>query len=217
MSSPEPRSAKERGTESGRRPEDAPTASPCIVCLELGRVSRAYLSELSKGSPADPTAWESVRRAWGLCRQHTRELLSESSRATEELYRWLAGELLAKLAWDGSSGTSSLRQRAFRALLKPHGMCPACDVISGHQRATVRAIVESLSTTQARAEYLTGGGLCLPHLRLALGVVEEPSAADCMIAHFLRVVDGFATGPAEHSIGGMERLTGYLRRGGSGR
>ena len=141
-------------------------------------------------------------------------LVARSSRAAD-LYRRLAGELLRRCDWDRSDRYTPGHQ-AFRALLKPDGMCPACERINEDQRAMVRAIVSALSAPEARVVYRTGAGLCLPHLRIALGIVDDPSASSCLVTHFLRGIESFVAASGEDRDG-IERLTGYLGRGKAGR
>jgi hypothetical protein len=214
VSSRRSREAVKALPDPGEVVQHAPAGPHCPVCLEMERRSDAYLSGLAKASKENPAPWEDMLRTWGLCRHHTRVLVAKSSRATE-LYRQLAGELLRRCDWNRFDRYSPGHQ-AFRALLKPDGMCPACERINEDQRAMVRAIVSALSASEARAVYRTGAGLCLPHLRLALGIVDDPSASSCLVTHFLRGIESFVAASGEDRDG-IERLTGYLRRGKAGR
>lgn len=146
-----------------------------------------YLRSLIREHKSADGVWGRLQRTWGLCRQHTRGMLAQEPAAvpglgTATLYRWLAEALL------GKARRARLRPAEFRTLLKPEGMCLACEQLGDYQRAVVHSLIrmlESVETGAVREAYFQGDGLCLPHLRLGLGVVDDRDTATAVVQHFL--------------------------------
>ena len=83
----------------------------------------------------------------------------------------------------------------FRAVLKPEGMCLACEQLGEYQRALVQSLVRTLEAgdpPSVHEAYFRGDGLCLPHLRLALGVVDDRVTAKSLAEHFLKGIQASA-------------------------
>jgi hypothetical protein len=76
-------------------------------------------------------------------------------------------------------------------------MCLACEQLGEYQRAVVRGLVRTLESgdpSSVRAAYFRGDGLCLPHLRLAFGVVDDRDTASALGQRFLKGIESCATG-----------------------
>jgi hypothetical protein len=180
--------------------EEAAKQPGCQVCWEIGHSSRKYFRALLREHRANEGVWESLQRTWGLCRQHTRALLAAEGEtvrdfSTATLYRWLGEVLLAKAGW-GESETYHLSPRRLRALLRPEGACLACEELGEYQRAVVGSLVRALASGAPSAlvdTYFRGDGLCLPHLRLALGLTEYGDTIDQLAAHFLSRIQRLTT------------------------
>jgi hypothetical protein len=107
------------------------------------------------------------------------------------LDRWRAEALLSK------AGGARLTPAAFRRLLKPEGMCLACEQLGEYQRVLVRSFARTLEAgdpPSIREAYVAGDGLCLPHLRLALGLMDDRDTANALAQHFLISIRSCATG-----------------------
>src|SRR5438128_1781603 len=138
----------------------------CPVCNEMERTTSRYLRALIREHKSHDRVWERLQRTWGLCRQHTRGMLAEEPRtlpgvSTATLYHWLAETMLEK-----ATG-ARLTPAELRVLLKPEGMCLACEQLGEYQRALVQSLVRTLESgdpPSAREAYFRRDGLCLPHL-----------------------------------------------------
>lgn len=181
------------------RLEEALRQPGCPACAEMERVTSRYLHALLREHTSGDGVWERVQRTWGLCRQHTRGLLAEEPEPTPgvntaALYRWLAEAMLAQAGW-GKSRAVRLTAAEMRALLKPEGMCLACEQLGEYQRAIVHGLVSALESNNpplVRETYFRGAGLCLPHLRLALSAVEDRQIATSLARHFLGGIHALA-------------------------
>jgi len=87
----------------------------------------------------------------------------------------------------GGSGGRRLSGKRFRALLEPRGGCLACEQLEAYQRAVIGGLVRTLAAGDppaVREAYHGGDGLCLPHLRTALDVADDPGTADLLTEQF---------------------------------
>lgn len=171
---------------------EAALAQPgCPVCWEMERSSRHYLARVLREHKGSQEVWARLRQNWGLCPPHTRGLLAEEAQtirgfSAATLYRWLTETLLREAGRLGAGGSRPGRGR-FRALLKPSAGCLACQQLGEYERAVTGGLVRTLSSGEpptVREAYLRGDGLCLPHLRIALDVAEDPDTADLLTEHF---------------------------------
>jgi hypothetical protein len=113
---------------------------------------------------------------------------------TAALYRGLTEAMLAQPGW-GKPRAERLTAAEMRALLKPEGMCLACEQLGEYQRAIVLGVVRTLESNNppvVREGYFRGDGLCLPHLRLALGAVEDRQIATSLAHQFLGGIQAIA-------------------------
>ncbi len=160
-----------------------------------------------------------------MCRQHTRGLLAEEAQSlpgfsAATLYQWLAEALLKQAGWE-DSGRYRVAPAAFRTLLKPEGMCVACEQLGEYQRAIAQALVRTLASGAPPAihdSYLRGDGLCLPHLRLALGLAHHVDTERLLKKHFLgrlealsRELADFREGAASGAAGEKKGSDAWLR------
>lgn len=182
------------------RLEEALKQSGCPVCFEMDRVTRRYLRALLREHKASDAVWTRLQRTWGLCRHHTRGLLAEEAQslpgfAAATLYQWLAEALLKQAGWDDSGRWGRLGPAAFRALLKPEGICLACEQLDEYQRSIAQTLVSTLASGEPpgiRDAYLRGDGLCVPHLRLALSVAHHADTERLLTRHFLDRLDALS-------------------------
>lgn len=174
----------------------------CPACGEMERSTSRYLRALLREGKSADGVWERLQRTWGLCRQHTRGVLAEEPQTapgadTAALYRRLAEAMLAQAGW-GQPRAERLTAPEMRALLKPDGMCLACEQLGEYQRAVVQGLVRTLESNDPpsfREAYFRGDGLCLPHLRPALGVVEDREIANSLARHFLGGIHAITVDP----------------------
>jgi hypothetical protein len=55
----------------------------------------------------------------------------------------------------------------------PSGRCPACQVLAESEEMLVQTLLATLPQPAFREAYMASAGVCLPHLRQALGQVED--------------------------------------------
>ena len=166
----------------------------CPICNQMESATSPYLRSLIREHKNADGVWGRLQRTWGLCRQHTRGMLAQEPSSfpglgTATLYRWLADALLEK------ARRSRFTPAEFRTLLRPEGMCLACEQLGDYQRAVVQTLVRALEAremTAIKKTYFEGEGLCLPHLRLGLGVVDNRETAAALVEHFLKGVEAVA-------------------------
>lgn len=171
----------------------------CPTCGEMERSTSRYLRALLREHKSADGVWERLQRTWGLCRQHTRGMIAEEPSTspgvnTAALYRWFAEAMLTRAGWC-KPRAERFTAADLRALLKPEGMCLACEQLGEYQRAIVHGLVRTLESNDppsVREAYFRGDGLCLPHLRLALGTVEDRQIATSLARHFLNGIHAIA-------------------------
>lgn len=61
--------------------------------------------------------------------------------------------------------------------------CPACDLRAEIEGSLVRTLVVSLASDEGRSRYRTSDGLCVPHLRRAIGQARGKDAFACLRDH----------------------------------
>jgi hypothetical protein len=63
--------------------------------------------------------------------------------------------------------------------------CPACELREESETSLIRTLVGALDDAGARTRYETSDGLCIPHLRRALGQAKRPASFSCLRDHAL--------------------------------
>ncbi len=197
------------------RLEEALGHPGCPVCWEMERSGREYLRRLLREHKGSEGVWTSLRRNWGLCPLHTRGLLAEETRtirgfSAATLYRWLTEALLEEAG--GRSDRRRQSRSRFRHLLEARGGCLACQQLRDYEQAVIDGLIGTLTSGEppsVRAAYVKGTGLCLPHLRVALDLADDPETADLLREQFLKhlraLSDELAAFLASHTPAGAAR------------
>jgi hypothetical protein len=140
-----------------------------------------------------------LRASHGFCHEHA--WLGVNQRLGDALgysiiYRDIVNSILTQLNEKDSHapsprrGTSWLRQmpEAVRntiakilPALTPRKRCPVCEHRDETTHNILAALVEDLETPEMTNALRASEGLCLPHLRLALECVKDPSACETLL------------------------------------
>jgi hypothetical protein len=166
---------------------DAMKQPGCPICRLAHRAAQGYIDTLLWEMVNDPESRRDLRRAQGLCPDHSwrlvrggpslgatiimHDVLQNTLRAAEaqntaQRHASLAGRMLEHLrVTDGSAADRD----EFLKRLEPQGRCPACEQVEITQRIATATLLENLSERDGMAtEFQASEGLCLPHLRLAV-------------------------------------------------
>jgi hypothetical protein len=155
----------------------------CAVCALALRSMRRYFATLGYESVNDPGIRSAVRAARGFCEVHGRMLReAHDALGTAIIHR----DVLTVVA-DALGGmvyrTASLGDRLRRAIggevdaqgngradaLTPQEACPACIRRQTTDQTYVGVLLQHFTDAELLPLFHASAGLCLPHLRLALG------------------------------------------------
>ncbi len=156
---------------------DALDEAGCPICRIREKAGQRMLDGLLYEGVNDPVGREKLKDSLGFCHVHSRQLLTFSGErlGVAIIERAVLQEALSRLQQTtDSSPRSRLRnwlseEGRERAALKPAGPCPVCV----HQAEVEKRAVEELMKhlVEEFGEGLrSAGGLCWPHLQMALRV-----------------------------------------------
>jgi len=153
----------------------------CPVCrLGLDAVDR-YVEAIDYESVGDPDLGERLRASLGFCNVHAHQWLRQAHvLGTATIYVGVLSRLLAELRalpFQPSTFLAGVaaflgphaRQSSEGGRLVPSGRCPACQVLAETEEMLIRTLLATLPEPAFRDAYAGSAGLCLPHLRAALG------------------------------------------------
>jgi hypothetical protein len=144
---------------------DALAQPGCAVCRLVANAVDRYLRGLLHESVNNPGVRERLRASSGFCREHSWQLQRRGdSLGIAILWR----DLLTQ-------GVQPENERRRRTDKRRNRMCPACEIALEAQYRYLETLLEHLEAGALRDEYVASAGLCLSHLRAALG--HSPSGA----------------------------------------
>lgn len=171
----------------------------CPVCWVGLKDAGSYLDILLWESVNDPARRNVLDQTLGLCGRHSREMLDYPGQrlgvaileqaVLKEARRRLLGQSVARN--DGPGLGKRLRQRVGRRINRGRrltldaaaadaGLCPAC----GQQQAgEARALAALLAHLPGDLDgpLAEAGGLCWPHLQMALALPPEPASRQVLL------------------------------------
>lgn len=156
---------------------DAMAAGGCALCHLSFRASRHYLDTLNYEGVNDPGLRQSLVAANGFCNRHAWEWahMHGSALGVALVYRNILKRWLETL--ENGRGAGRRREQVVSVVdrLRPHEECPACRVEAEAARQAGEVLLQYLRDEDIATRYVPAGGLCLPHLRLAisLGIPEQ--------------------------------------------
>ncbi len=179
---------------------DALALPGCPVCRLAARDAERYLDGLLWEHVTDPGVRAKVRRAQGFCRDHAR-LLDRAGAALgvailmQDVLRAVLETLegahfqappalsLRRAQETLDPGQPSAATAELVARLAPGEPCPACARAGEMETVYLDTLVEQLMGEEGLlGAYGVSGGLCLPHLRLALVRLREPAVFEALVS-----------------------------------
>lgn len=142
----------------------------CPVCRLADASVHGYLESLMYEYVNKPQTHIAVRAARGFCPAHAwhiRDQLNATALGIAVLYEGLLRTMLKAMGEVSANGGRAQVNRAASAL-KPQGACPACEHRDTVEDHLLRNLLEHLKHDAFADGFRQSGGLCLPHLRLAL-------------------------------------------------
>jgi len=177
--------------------DDAYAAEGCPVCRIASHNVERYLEATNYDALGDPGIRATLTSSTGYCGEHAEQWLSIAFvLGTATLYREVLQRLMAELR-DLTQHRSNLGDRMAAVLGGKAGdratvdlgiariPCPACELRQESETTLIRTLVGALDDADARSRYIASDGLCIPHLRRALGQATRRESFACLRDHAL--------------------------------
>lgn len=152
----------------------------CPICHAGNRAGRSRIDALLYDSVTDKDSREQLAASLGFCRSHSQQLLTfPGERLGATIIEWaVLREAQRRLQRSASSTAPSLRQRlrgqaTGQPPLTPAGPCPVCTHQAEIEARALRELLENL-VGDLEAPLRVAGGLCWPHLELAMATARSP-------------------------------------------
>jgi hypothetical protein len=160
----------------------------CPICHVGYKVARSQLDALLYDSVTDKDSREKLAGSMGFCSAHSRDLLSfPGERLGATIIEWaLLREAQRRLQRSGPAAGRSLAQRLrgqgpATSSLGAEDPCPVClhkaEIEARSLRELLEHLVDDLETPLAAA-----GGLCWPHLELAMRSASDPRVHSALVS-----------------------------------
>ncbi len=177
--------------------EDAFIQEGCPVCrIALGNVQR-LIESTNYDALGDPGIRAELTEATGYCTVHAQQWLQTAFvLGTAMLYRDVIMRTLRELR--GLTGRRQIGGRVMSALGgsrdparsvdvgTPRRPCPACELLQESESALIRTLVDRLRDENVQSGYEGSEGLCIPHLRRALGASSDAAVFRCLRERAIR-------------------------------
>ena len=151
----------------------------CPICRLGNKAGRSRIDGLLYDSVTDTDSREQLAASLGLCRSHSRELLTfPGERLGATIIEWaVLREAQRRLQRSAPSSAPSLRQRlrgqtAGQSPLSSAGPCPACTHQAEIEARALSELLENL-VGDLQAPLRAAGGLCWPHLEQAVAAAND--------------------------------------------
>lgn len=161
----------------------------CPTCRIFRQASERALESFLWENVNEPDVRQGILDSYGFCPAHTRVMVAREVLTSslplgtniiyEHLGRVVAGELKSLRLGSPGGGinamlASLLRRVGFKRVqagpLPPRGVCPACLAGTNAALNSLHVLCDEVQKEgDVRQAYLGSDGLCLPHLRLAVG------------------------------------------------
>ena len=175
----------------------------CPICHVGYKVARSQLDALLYDSVTDKDSREKLAGSMGFCSAHSRDLLSfPGERLGATIIEWaLLREAQRRLQRSAPAAGRSLAQRLrgqgpAASSLGAEDPCPVClhkaEIEARSLRELLEHLVGDLETPLAAA-----GGLCWPHLELAMRSASDPRVHSALVSLHDQVWQGLIDQMAE--------------------
>jgi hypothetical protein len=161
----------------------------CPVCLLEQRAVDAYMQTAFREKANDQAVRQDIRNSLGLCREHTRQMLSLRLEKTISAAIGYHDALLAvvqqlqKVTLQPTPSKRSVFSRKRREpvsifemvvqALSPRLPCPVCRMSGNFTRSVLETLTVSLQENTMRKALASSDGLCFPHLRQAFEQIQD--------------------------------------------
>lgn len=169
----------------------------CPICHVGRKVARGQLDALLYDSVTDKESREKLASSMGFCRAHSRELLSfPGERLGATIIEWaLLREAQRRLKASAPAAGASWRQRlrgqgAAASSLAADDPCPVCTHQAEIESRSLRELLEHLLGDLERP-LAAAGGLCWPHLELAMRSASDPRVHSALVSLHDQVWQGW--------------------------
>lgn len=167
----------------------------CPVCWLADRTVRRHLRTYCEENVTDVGARKKLRKANGYCNRHAHKLLEElDTLAVAITYADILKKLQKELSAANPAYARSIMPTAVRRrwqyqrghrespVFSIPRSCPACDEQDRSEARYVSALTTYLNDELLLEKYRASQGLCLVHLRLALGAALDPETVRVLAA-----------------------------------
>lgn len=168
----------------------------CPICHVGRKVARNQLDALLYDSVTDKDSRDKLAGSMGFCSAHSRDLLTfPGERLGATIIEWaLLREAQRRLKNNASGGGSSWRQRLRAQGAAPSGIaadepCPVCANQATLEARSLRELLEHL-VGDLETPLAAVGGLCRPHLDLAMRSTSDPAVREALVSLHDRVWQG---------------------------
>ena len=159
----------------------------CPVCHVGRKVAHGQIDSLLYDSVTDKDSREKLAESMGFCGLHSRELLSfKGERLGATIIEWaVLREAQRRLQRSAPAAAPGIRQRlrgqtAGESSLTPAGPCPVCRNQAELETRSLRELLEHL-VGDLDEPLQAAGGLCWPHLDLAMRSVIDPAVHSSLV------------------------------------
>lgn len=175
----------------------------CPICHVGRKVARSQLDALLYDSVTDKESREKLVDSMGFCSAHSRELLSfPGERLGATIIEWaLLREAQRRLKASAPAAGASWRQRllgqgAASSALAADDPCPVCAHQAEIEARSLRELLEHL-LGDLEKPLAAAGGLCWPHLELAMRSASDPRVHSALVSLHDQVWQGWIDQMAE--------------------
>ena len=161
----------------------------CPLCRVSLRWGGRFMAAILYEEVTDPHTRGRLKQSFGFCHDHAWQAADVGGTllGMSIIYRGLLGQIDKALAqaspgsqksWWKKLGTSASAEPGGAPGLAPADPCPACVYLAEMEETALVALTDALPGNQRLREGLSrpNGGLCLPHLRRALGLARSQEA-----------------------------------------
>jgi hypothetical protein len=161
----------------------------CPLCRVSLRWGGRFMAAILYEEVTDPHTRGRLKQSFGFCREHSWQVADVGGTllGMSIIYRGLLAQIDQALAravpgdqkrWWQKLGVASPPDPASPPGLAPATTCPACLYLVEMEETALVALTDALPGNQRLRDGLSepNGGLCLPHLRRALGTARHPEA-----------------------------------------
>ena len=161
----------------------------CPLCRVSLRWGGRFMAAILYEEVTDPHTRGRLKQSFGFCHDHAWQAADVGGTllGMSIIYRGLLGQIDKALAqaapgsqksWWKKLGGGSGADPGGVPGLSPADPCPACVYLTEMEETALVALTDALPGNQRLREGLSqpNGGLCLPHLRRALGLARNPEA-----------------------------------------